>query len=499
MDASTSHLDELDVGQVFTPVSWAEWIIRRWGVFAAWASGASVCDPTAGEGAFALALFNIAQTSGVEITPGMLSRLFLIEIRSDNLEIFREKARRDYSIEFPSSQLQVRDVISNPLAMQHDILIGNPPWANFADLPSPYKEHLKPYFVAEGLVPDRKKILLGSSRTDIASLVLQVVLGKMVRPGGFGYFYLPLSLFTGDDAHQGFRGYQANERQFAVDEVYEFSTTKIFDRISTSYCCARFKLDSPQTFPVRYFREVGDRWVRHTAVPLKNPDDQWLVFLEGEELARDTTIDVRLSPEQKPRQGVNTCGANSTFIFDEKPIHLPDEYLFPLATKELWKEPVKTPQKWILLPYDCRTGKPLPWHQIDEVKALRDYLNDVKAVVASRKGTLIRSAIEKGCWWSLLGVGPYSFAPYKVIWQAYGRSDFNPIIVNQHDGKAWQGNQAMHAFIPCREEDDAQRIRDALQNPAILTLLKQLNGSGKCNWAQPGKIKKILSFDQPRY
>ena len=27
-------------------------------------------------------------------------------------------------------------------------------------------------------------------------------------------------------------------------------------------------------------------------------------------------------------------------------------------------------------------------------------------------------------------------------------------------------------------------------------LLRQLNGAGKCNWAQPGKIKKILSFKE---
>ena len=43
---------------------------------------------------------------------------------------------------------------------------------------------------------------------------------------------------------------------------------------------------------------------------------------------------------------------------------------------------------------------------------------------------------------------------------------------------------------------DAQRIKAGLENPAIPDLLRQLNGAGKCNWAQPGKIKKILSFDE---
>ena len=54
----------------------------------------------------------------------------------------------------------------------------------------------------------------------------------------------------------------------------------------------------------------------------------------------------------------------------------------------------------------------------------------------------------------------------------------------------------MHAFVPCWSECEAQRIKTALENPEIPILLRQLNGAGKCNWAQPGKIKKILAFDK---
>lgn len=499
MDTNISHSADVKVGQIFTPLPWAEWLISKFGVFDAWLNGASVCDPTAGQGAFALALFRIALTNGVDITQELLGRLTLIEVRRANLAAFREKAMRDYFVEFPSSGLHVQDVIIGSSIAQYDILIGNPPWSNFTNLPSHYKERLKPYFVAEGLVPDKKRVLLGSSRTDIAALVLKTVLGRMIRTNGFGCFYVPLSLFSGDDAHIGFRDYRTNNRRFAVDEVYEFTTSKVFEGIGTAYCCARFRLDTMQQFPVKYFRESNGLWIEHAAVPLKKPDDQWRVLHKKDELDAGNPIEVTLSAEQKPRQGLNTCGANAVFLFDEKPADLPEEYLFPLATKELWKEPFRVPHKWVLLPYNTNTGRPLSWHQIERTKALRDYLNDAKSVLEKRKGTLIQSAISKGYWWSLLGVGPYSFAPYKVIWQAYGKNDFNPIILDAEDGKAWQGNQAMHAFIPCWSEGDAKRIMKSLQNPAIFTLLKQLNGGGKCNWAQPGKIKKILSFNQQHF
>jgi hypothetical protein len=130
---------------------------------------------------------------------------------------------------------------------------------------------------------------------------------------------------------------------------------------------------------------------------------------------------------------------------------------------------------------------------------LCQHLTEAKKELQERKGTLIRSSISKGIWWSLLGVGPYSFAPYKVIWEAYGKSDFTPVVLHSYAGQVWQANQAMQAFIPCWDEADAKRICEGLTHPSILSLLQQLNGDGTCNWAQPGKIKEVLSFDQPEY
>lgn len=483
----------VEVGQVFTPIKWAEWLIERWGIFDAWIDGASICDPTAGQGAFALALFRLARSRGVRVSPALLSRLTLVEVRGSHLQAFRLKARREFAIDFPSSQLLALDVITNPPNAEYDILFGNPPWANFTDLSDSYKERLKPYFVAEGLVPDKKQVLLGSSRIDIAALVLKVVLGKLLCKNGIGCFYLPLSLFTGD-AHSGFRDYIASGRKFVVDDACEFTATKVFEGIDTSYCCAKFRIDVPHKFPVKYFRERSGEWVEHRAVPLKVSGDQWRVLQSGDTADFDSPIRVELSPDQKPRQGVNTCGANAIFIFEDKPTHLPEEFLFPLVTKEIWKNGDGIPHKWILLPYDKNTGRALSWSSIEQYAELRQYLIEVRDKLEGRKGTLIRSAIAKGVWWSLLGVGPYSFAPYKVIWEAYGKSHFHPVILNREKGQVWQANQAMQAFIPCWNEEDAKRVCAALQHPGIPTLLRQLNGEGKCNWAQPGKIRKILSL-----
>ena len=54
--------------------------------------------------------------------------------------------------------------------------------------------------------------------------------------------------------------------------------------------------------------------------------------------------------------------------------------------------------------------------------------------------------MKRGAWWSCLGVGRYSFAPYKVVWEAYGKSNFTPQVFSAFQGRLWQPNQAMHSF-----------------------------------------------------
>jgi hypothetical protein len=495
MDTRTSPLEDHRIGQVFTPIEWAVWLIKEWGVFEQWLEGCSICDPSAGEGVFVLALFEIARSNGIKITQEMTNRIWLVDICSSSLGRFKSKARQQYTIEFPESNIINSDLILDTPAICVDVLVGNPPWCNFADLPDTYKEPIKEHFISEGLVPDKKKVLLGSSRTDIAALVVNRALGRLLKPNGKAVFFLPSSLFLGDDAHRGFRSYTASNRRFSIKRVFEFSESEVFPSIGTQYCCAEFSVDSLPHFPVSYYRESLSGWTEKKAYPLSAEDDLWQIVDVESDREHFSGFSIVIGDNQQPRQGVNSCGANDVFIFDTNDCLLPKEFLFPLLSKEVWKGN-KVPCRWILLPYDKETARPLTWSRIKEYPALASYLLDNKSLLIRRKGTMIRSSIEKGYWWAALGVGPYSFSPFKVAWQAYGKSEFKPITIDSYCGLPWQGNQAMHAFIPCWSEADATRIQKALDSPLVTEFLKQLNGEGKCNWAQPGKVKKLLALNE---
>ena len=103
---------------------------------------------------------------------------------------------------------------------------------------------------------------------------------------------------------------------------------------------------------------------------------------------------------------------------------------------------------------------------------------------------MINSHIDRGNWWALLGVGPYNFAPYKVVWEAYGRSSFKPRIF---EGK-YQANQSLQAFIPCKSLEQANEILDFLGQDEIEHYLKSFRMDGSMNLAQPGKINQIFKL-----
>ena len=65
-------------GAVFTPAKWADRLVARH-FFKKWLDGATVLDPTAGEGVFLMSFFRLARERGIALTDDRVSRLYGIE------------------------------------------------------------------------------------------------------------------------------------------------------------------------------------------------------------------------------------------------------------------------------------------------------------------------------------------------------------------------------------------------------------------------------------
>ncbi|WP_462318262.1 Eco57I restriction-modification methylase domain-containing protein [Marinilabilia sp.] len=491
---------KLKIGDIFTPLEWGEFAISQFDIFKRWIAGATIFDPTMGQGNLLEALIVYGQKQGYAIEELPTRNLYGNELNhlhyQKALSIFRESYQLDMA-----QNLWNKDLLDLP-KQTFDIILGNPPWQNYVDLPDSYKKKIKPFFARYDLIDNKRNLLLGGSRIDIAALIIQASIAGFLKEGGDAYFFMPLSLLLNDGAHQPFRTYKIHEINFAPIQVFDFNKETVFQKVSTRYGLVHFTRNQTPEFPIKYSVLKQNKWEEFLSSPVGTATAPLSIYKKHQEKKLNSFRKIKLSKGSMPRQGLNTCGANSIFFFSsyqkinddlcivDETIKLPSQFVFPLLKSINFKDQSQDPKAWVLIPYN-HNGKPLSKKEINKYPELKSYLYSHHPKLTTRKGTLINAWINKGQWWAMLGVGSYNFSSYKVVWEAYGRKRFSPIIVPGN----WQANQALQAFIPAHTRTEANRILKALKNPSVEEYLLSLRMEGTMNWAQPGKIKKLIEFE----
>jgi hypothetical protein len=436
------------IGEVFTPAVWVRWLLDRRNLVRRWLDGATLLDPAMGQGDIFAGLISGALELGADVNRLPFDRLYGIELRERNLRAFFERLPPEIRARMRAENFLCADALLADVPRRADILVGNPPWKNFNDLPEDYKRVLKPVYKEYGLVLNKRQVLLGGSRVDVAALFVARSIVEYLRPGGEACFFLPLSLFLNPGAHGIFRRFTAREP------------------IGGS--------DGPLAVRERAHGEVG------------------------------LSARLALPAHARPRQGANTCGANRYLMLAGVTTGNLFRAVTPLGERELESQllyPLITaanlagasePAQFILLAYDPATGQPLTLEKLAAFPRTLAYLREIRGELAARKGVLIRSLVARGRWWSLLGVGRYSFAPYKVVWRAFGGRSMNPVIFSSYAARSWQPNQALQAYVPCYSIQEARACARFLASREAARFLAAFRMGGTKSWAQPGRVKNLF-------
>jgi hypothetical protein len=495
----TTDATSYRIGVKFTPLAWAKFAAQKFGIYNSWIDGATVFDPTLGTGNLLAALIETGLSHGQSIQQLPIEQLFGNELNESLYNEAIDRFKTDYGVDM-SSNFTNRDFFDLK-PKDYDIIFGNPPWMNFTELPEEYKADLKSRFLEYDLIENTKKVLLGGSRIDIAALVIQKSIADFLAPNGNAYFFQPLSLLLNDGAHDAFRRYQVKGTKFSLEQVYDFKGLEVFPDVSTRHGLVHYQKNKQVKFPITYFVYTDDDWQEKYAKPILSKTGPLSILDKDTPPPLFDYSPILLKKNSKPRQGINTSGANSLFFFESyeeiddevclvnDTYKLPKEFVFPLLVSENFKETSPTPKKWVLIPYS-KNGRPLELEELQSRTLLWKYLQLHQQALSSRKGRMIQTWRDRGYWWALLGVGEYNFAKHKVVWEAYGRKTFAPKLFSGN----WQVNQSLQAYIPLSNKKEARRILTALKNPAIEHYLHSLKMEGTMNWAQPGKISKLLAF-----
>jgi hypothetical protein len=313
--------------------------------------------------------------------------------------------------------------------------------------------------------------ILGKGKKDISMLMTFTVMDGLLRAGGKLGFIITQSVFKTAGSGQGFRRFRIPQpnNQFVplkVLHVDDMVALQPFEGASNRTAVMVLKKGEPTAYPVPYTLWRKKKGVRFTydsplaqvlsatvrlnfAAEPVDPNDPTSPWLTAQPHALTAIYKVLGQSDYKAHEGVNTGGANAVYwveVIDRRPdglvlvrnltqgakVQVPEvveavepDLLYPLLRGrdvQRWKA---EPSACILMVQDPekRRGYSEEWLQ-ENYPRTYGYLKRFEEVLRKRaafKRYFTRKdknnrIVETGPFYSMFGVGPYTFAPWKVVW-----------------------------------------------------------------------------------
>jgi len=395
-----------------------------------------------------------------------------------------------------------------------DYVVGNPPWVNWESLSDDYRKATTKLWKKYGLFSLKGwQSRMGGGKKDLAMLFTYASIDNYLKKRGKLGFAITQTLFKTKGAGEGFRRFRLGDEEpikvIGVDDLVELQPFEGASNRSSIIACQKGR---PTKYPVPYYlwrkkkgvslkvddplEEVTDKTIRHhfTARPIDRhqTSSPWL------------TTTPKLAPvlkkvigrsEYQARTGSNTGGANGVYwlrILSRRPDGLlVVENLYDIGRKKVprvqaaiepqlvypllrgrdvsrWKA---SPSCYILMVQDPkrRTGYPEDWMK-EKFPHTYAYLKNFKTILRERAAYKKYFDPEKDPFYSMYNIGPYTFAPYKLIWREQARL-FTTAVAGKLDDKCIIPDQKLK-LVPFKREYEAHYMCGLLSSSIAIYFVK---------------------------
>ena len=411
-----------------------------------------------------------------------------------------------------------------------DRVVGNPPWVMWKDLPDGYREPIRDLCRARGLFSDDAWV--GGTDLNVCALIAHVALERWVAPGGRLAFLMPHQLLQVRSC-QGLRRWRLPDgTPIGLEALTDWSALRPFEAACrpVTYLLSRGRR-GPAAVPVRIWharagagpRDPGAAWrqvvptlvlSREAAHAVDEAGGPYLVdapevlprllALLGESAYRGRRA-TETSPHGvywvRPVAGEAACGERLLVENGLNPrardgvsrrrAWLEPACLYPLLrgadVQPFRAEPGET---LVVLPHDVETGaKPLPPERLPP--ATLAYLAGYRGLL-ERRGSY-REYRAGQPFYGLWRVGPYTFAPWKVVWPELGelRAAVVGTAVTAWGERKLVIPEGKVNLVPCADAAEAHFLCALLNAPDVRRAYARMS-------SQIGRPSR-LPFAIPRY
>ncbi|MDS0299038.1 type I restriction endonuclease subunit M [Halogeometricum sp. S1BR25-6] len=493
---------------------------------------ALVLDPGCGAGAFLAAAARVKLDSAdvdadVDANPSALAARVAdsvrgfdvnpVAVRASRLALVlacRPLLRRD-GVESFAPRVALADAVETTAAdaplngARADVLLGNPPWLTWDSLTPRVKDRWREGPMADpdlDLFPHRgREARLGHANDDLSVPYVWTCVHRLLRDGGRAAFVLKRDLMTGP-AGELLRRRRVGDRSLSMRRVHDFGSLSPFGReVDAGTALYRLNVGNSESAgaPADSAVENADANVEIPATGWSRRDGTTPAFgslsdlrrtLAAEEtafVAADPTTEaspwIRADAEREAlgaseyriRHGVKD-DAKAVYALDRETIEANDiepDHVYPyLKSKHV--------VKYGLFGHDRLLVPQRFAGEDNEATLRRETPNTYAYLDANRERLESRGSswFDDGPFYSLFGLGPYTWADYKVVWCRLGYKPHFAVVSTVEDPLLGEkpvvpGDHCM--FVGTDDEREAHYLCALLNSAPYQRCLRDISSGGK--------------------
>jgi len=144
----------------------------------------------------------------------------------------------------------VRNYFASVAIGKVDVIVGNPPWVRWSELPEDYRERIKP--TCEKYAIFSQTPFFGGNELDISGMIAYTVTDKWLEKGGILSFVITQIHFQAPSS-EGFRCFELPDRtSLGIKEVHDFTNVKPFHKLANKPAVFSWKCGADTIYPVDY-------------------------------------------------------------------------------------------------------------------------------------------------------------------------------------------------------------------------------------------------------
>jgi SAM-dependent methyltransferase len=418
-----------------------------------------------------------------------------------------------------------------------DYIVGNPPWIKWEFLDEGYKQRLETLYldIYELFSHSGMEASLGYAHDDISVVFMFVVIDKYLREDGLLSFVVKQTLYK-SQASSELRKFKIekngdSDSPLKVEQVLDLLEIDPFESSSETSVLVLRK-GKQNEYPVDYqvwherpedsVKEDNDldvvlsKTIREDKIAIPDPDDDdelapWIVTREedtipslgGESnfyqarhgIVNDLVNAFFIEIEKKTSDGYlkfnnnpEYTHGNSKDVKQNEVEKIEAEYVYPMAKSRhvnKWNQDgyynVIIPQK--------KAGA----DNKDELKGtkLYEYLKEMRGDLNSRSSSWVNS--DDKPFYSIFGIGEYTFTPYRVVWTAMGYSPEFCVVSDIGDDLLGQKPILPDnpiGYVPAQSEKEAHYICGVLNSTPVFDYFDARAGDSKWE-VSIGKVNEV--------